>query len=96
MATITIAANGDHYIPLELLPANRAFEIGAKKVGAGATATIQLWGEIAGVKTNLDSAVSVTNASPQVWPNNYTPNPKRGVTVSGLNETDDVLTLEIQ
>lgn len=95
MPIVTITANGDHYIPVESLPANRLFEIGGSKVGAGIGATVQLWGEIAGVKTNLDTALVVTTASAKVWPNRYSANPRRGVTVSGLNETDDVLTLEV-
>lgn len=96
VATKTITANGDYTLDfLSTLPRERPFEMGASKTGAGAGATVQLWGEIAGVKTNIDSAQVITNAAPKAWPNRYSPNPRRGVTVSGLNGTDDVLTLEV-
>ncbi len=93
MATMRITANGDYYLPVELLPITRGFELGAKLVGTG-PAVVQLFGEIAGVKTNLDSAQTVTQAAPKAWPNKYSANPRRGVTVTGL-VTNDVLTLEV-
>lgn len=96
MATQTFTKNGDHYLGvLSTLPQARAFEMGGKKTGAGAGVTVQLWGEIAGVRTNLGAAQIVTNVAPKAWPDRYSANPRRGVTVSGLNETDDVLMLEV-
>lgn len=93
MATITISANGDFYLPMETLPAARLFEMGASMTGTGAGASVQLWGELRGVKTDFDPAQSVTPAAPVVWPGSYSANPRRGVTVTGL-EAGDVLTLE--
>lgn len=93
MAIARIIANGEHYLPMDLLPVSRPFEIGASMTGEGTGASVQLWGELRGVKTNLDSAQSVTPASPVVWPGSYSANPRRGVTVTGLTE-GDVLTLE--
>lgn len=96
MATQTFKANGDYYLAaISTLPRERAFELGGSKTGAGTGATVQLWGEIAGVKTNIDSAQVITTASPKAWPNRYSANPRRGVTISGLNGTNDVLTLEV-
>lgn len=93
MAKITITTNGDHFIPVELLPATRGFELGGSVVGAGASVTVQLWGMIAGVKTNLDAAQTITPVAPKAWPKNYSANKYRGVTVSGIAE-GNVLTLE--
>lgn len=93
MATIAIETNGDHYLPMETLPAARLFEMGASITGSGAGASVLLWGELRGVKTNLETAQSVTPVAPVVWPGSYSANPRRGVTVTGL-EAGDVLTLE--
>lgn len=93
MATLTISANGDYYLPMESLPAARLFEMGASMTGTGAGASVLLWGELRGVKTNLETAQAVTPAAPVVWPGSYSANPRRGVTVTGL-EVGDVLTLE--
>lgn len=92
MATITITDNGDYLLPMELLPHERGFELGGSKTGTG-TAVVQLWGRIAGVKTNLDAAQTITAATAKVWPNKYSANKDRGVTVTGL-VAGDVLTLE--
>jgi hypothetical protein len=92
---ITITTNGDHSIIRPEMDLRRPFTLGASKTGAGAGATVQLYRQIAGVKDNLDAAQSVVNATPKSWANEYTPNGDRGVTVSGLNGTTDVLTLWI-
>ena len=91
MATIVITANGDYFLPVESLPQDRGFEIGGSLVGAS-TAVVQLWGMIAGVKTNIDAAQSITSASPKAWPNKYSANKYRGVTVTGISSS--TLTLE--
>jgi hypothetical protein len=95
MATVTIEANGDYFLPVELLPEERGFELGGSVVGTGASVTVQLWGKIAGVKTNLDVAQTVTPSTPVVWPSAYSANKYRGVTVTGMVE-GNVLTLEMQ
>lgn len=93
MATIAIADNGDHLIPLELLPGLRSFELGASMAGTGAGATVQLWGKIGGVKTNIDAAQTITPSLGKAWPNKYSANKYKGVTVTGLTP-GDVITLE--
>lgn len=95
VATSDIRANGTYLFGGADLDRARPFTFGASKTGAGAGATVQLFREVAGVKDNLDDAQVVTNASPKSWPNEYTLNGKRGVTVSGMNGGDDVLTLDI-
>ena len=92
--TVQITTNGDHSILRPEMDLRRAFTLGASKTGAGAGATVQLFREIAGVKDNLDDALVVTTAAAKSWPNEYTPNGKRGVVVTGM-AGDDVLTLEI-
>lgn len=94
MATITIEANGDYLLPVELLPEERGFELGGSVVGTGASVTVQLWGKIAGVKTNLDAAQTITPSAPKAWPSRYSANKYRGVTVTGM-VAGNVLTLEM-
>ena len=93
--TVRITTNGDHSIMRPEMDLDRIFSLGASKTGAGAAASVQLVAEVAGVKTNLDPALSITNASPKAWPNDYTNTGRRLVTVSGLNGADDVLTVEV-
>lgn len=90
-----VTLNGTYYFERTGLDVARTFTFGTSKTGAGAGATVQLFREVAGVKDNLDAAQVVTNASPKSWPNEYTLAGKRGVTVSGMNGGDDVLTLDI-
>ena len=92
MPAMQITTNGDHLLDIRnLVPQH--FDIGASLVGPGSGATVQLWGRIAGTKYNLDPAQSVAVGSPVVWPNSYTKNAERGVTVSGL-AAGDRLTVE--
>lgn len=91
----SVRLNGTYRFGGAELDRHRDFCLGASKTGAGAGATVQLFAEVAGVKTNLDTALSITNASPKSWPNEYTLVGTRGIVVSGLNETDDVLSVEV-
>ena len=90
-----ITANGTYYFERLGLDVTRTFTFGAFKTGAGAGATVQLFREVAGVKDNLDGPLTVTNASPKSWPNEYTLSGKRGVVVTGLNDGDDILVLDL-
>lgn len=90
-----IALNGDYSMSRAALDLGRPFTFGGSKTGAGAGVTVQLWGEVAGARFNIGDPQTIATGTPKAWPDEYTSNGKRGVTVSGLNETDDVLTLEI-
>lgn len=90
-----IKANGDYVLRRDNLDLNRAIILGGSKTGSGSGATVQFWFEVAGARANLDSAQTITTATPKAWPNEYTLNGKRGITVTGLNGTDDVLLMEV-
>lgn len=90
-----ISANGSYYLNKANLDIRRPFTFGGSKIGAGAGATVQLWHEVGGARVNLDAAQTITTATAKAWPNEYTLNGKRGITVTGLNGTDDVLTMEV-
>ena len=84
-AGITVA--GTYYLDKGNMILGRPFALGAQTKTATHTATIQLFAEIAGAKTSIDSALTPVSGTPVAWPNEYTLTAKMGITVSGLTGT---------
>jgi len=79
-----LTANGDYYLCPVGTRGGQPFAFGARVDTAGHTATVQLWAEVAGKRTNLDAALVPTYGSPASGPNEYTTTGLRGATISGL------------
>ena len=75
---------GDYILNGKGINRGAYFGFGAKGAEAGQGATIQLWGRIMGVKTNIGSATAVTFAAPVVWPSAYLICGEVGMTISAL------------
>lgn len=56
----------------------------ASGAASGDGGTIQLWGRLAGKKTNIGSATAVSFASPVVWPNVIYLDGEIGFTLSSI------------
>lgn len=79
-----ITANGDWFLIRGNMDKTREFTLGASTKIATHTATIQLFAIVAGAKQNLDPTLTPVLGTPVVWPNEYTLNGDRGITVSGI------------
>ena len=84
-AGITVA--GTYYLNKARMDLNRPFVFGASVRTAGHTATVQLFAEVAGVATNLGSALVPTFGSPAADTDETSLTGRRGIVVSGLTGT---------
>lgn len=84
-AGITVA--GTYYLNKAKLDLHRPFAFGASVRTADHTATVQLFAEVSGVKTNLGSALVPTYGSPAAGANEYSLTGDRGIVVSGITGT---------
>lgn len=79
-----ITVEGDYYLLANLMDQSRTFAFGASTRTATHTATVQLWVEVSGVRTNLDSALVPVFGTPAASAKEYTCTGWQGITVSGL------------
>lgn len=86
-ATAGITQNGTYYLNKARLDQRLLFIFGVRVGAAGNTATVQLFGEVAGVKTNIDSALVPTFATPVSGANEYSLTGQRGIVVTGITGT---------
>lgn len=77
-----ITAAGDYIIRTNLINPETGFSLGGKVTTGSGEFSVQLWGRIAGVKTNIGSAVVVAAGAPAAWPSEYTVAGDRGITVA--------------
>jgi hypothetical protein len=82
-----ITEAGTYYLNKAKMDLHRPFAFGASVRTAGHTATVQLFAEVTGVKTNLGSALVPTNGSPASGANEYSLTADRGIVVSGITGT---------
>ena len=82
-----ITEAGTYYLNKAKMDLHRPFAFGASVRTAGHTATVQLFAEVSGVKTNLDSALVPTYGSPAAGANEYSLTGDRGIVVSGITGT---------
>lgn len=82
-----ISVAGTYYLNRARMDHHRPFAFAAKVLAAGHTATVQLFAEVAGAKTNLDAALVPTNGSPAAAANEYSLTGERGIVVSGITGT---------
>lgn len=88
-----VIRNGIYILELYGLNPNGFFALSASKTGAGAGATIQPIAMGSGATKNLGDPLTVTTASPKLFDNEYSLVGQRAIVVTGLNETDDVLSV---
>lgn len=77
-----ITAAGDYILRTNLINPQIGFSLGGKVTTGSGEFSVQLWGRIAGVKTNIGSAVTVAAGAPAAWPSEYTIAGDRGITVA--------------
>ena len=73
---------GDYIIRTNLISPATGFTLGGLVSTEAGEFSVQLWGRIAGVKTNLGDAVVVAAGAPAAWPDEYTVAGDRGITVA--------------
>lgn len=73
---------GDYLIRTHLIDPVAGFTLGGKVTTGSGEFSVQLWGRIAGVKTNIGTAVTIAAGSPAAWPDEYTIAGERGITVT--------------
>ena len=60
------------------------YAFAARGAVAGNGGTIQLWGELCGVRVNIGAATPVTFAAPVIWPDTFYADGRVGFTLSAL------------
>lgn len=88
-----ITEPGDYIIRTNLVNPVTGFTLGGKVTTEAGEFSIQLWGRIAGVKTNLGAAVVVAAGAPAAWPSEYSVAGDRGITVT--ETTPGTLVMEV-
>ena len=73
---------GDYILRTNLINPQTGFSLGGRVSSGAGEFSVQLWGRIAGVKTNLGAAVVVAFGAPAAWPSEYTIAGDRGITVA--------------
>jgi hypothetical protein len=63
---------------------NTVYAFAARGAVAGNGGTIQLWGELCGVRVNIGTATPVTYAAPVIWPDTFYADGRVGLTLSAL------------
>lgn len=86
-ASVGITQSGTYYLNKVHLDARLPFIFGVRVAAAGNTATVQLFSEVAGVKTDIDTALVPTFAVPVAGANEYTLTGGRGIVVTGISGT---------
>lgn len=79
-----ITANGTYYLVRSDMDTKRPFLFGARVASAGHTATVQMFAEVAGAKTDIGTALVPTNGSPAMSANEITLTGERGIVVTGI------------
>ena len=82
-----ITENGTYYLLRNRLDIRCPAIFGARVDSAGHTATVQLFAEVATAKRNIGSAITPTNGSPALLPDEITLTGERGIVVTGINGT---------
>lgn len=77
-----ITEAGDYILRTNFINPQTGFTLGGRVSSGAGSFTVQLWGRIAGVKTNLGAAVVVAFGAPAAWPSEYTIAGDRGITVA--------------
>jgi len=77
-----ITEAGDYILRTNLINPATGFSLGGRVSSGVGEFSVQLWGRIAGVKTNLGSAVVVAAGAPAAWPSEYSVAGDRGITVA--------------
>lgn len=77
-----ITEAGDYFIRTSEINPVAGFTLGGRVSSETGSFGVQLWGKIAGVKTNIGTAVTVATGAPAAWPDEYTVAGDRGITVS--------------
>lgn len=73
---------GDYILRTNCINPQIGFSLGGRVATEAGEFSVQLWGRIAGVKTNLGAAVVVAFGAPAAWPSEYTIAGDRGITVA--------------
>jgi len=79
------SAEGDYeYLPAGDPQTSTVYAFAARGAVAGNGGTIQLWGELCGVRVNIGAATPVTFAAPVIWPDTFYADGRVGFTLSTL------------
>lgn len=88
-----IRLNGTYVLGGADLDRSGYFAISASKVGAGAGATIQPIAMGSGATKNLGDPLTVVTGTPVLFDAEFSLVGQRAIVVTGLNQTDDVLSV---
>jgi hypothetical protein len=77
-----ITEAGDYILRTNMINPATGFTLGGRVASGAGEFSVQLWGRIAGVKTNLGAAVVVAFGAPAAWPSEYSIAGDRGITVA--------------
>ena len=88
-----IRLNGAYLLQLVGLNPNGFFCLSASKTGAGAGATIQPIAMGSGATKNLGDPLTVVTGTPVLFDAEFSLVGQRAIVVTGLNQTDDVLSV---
>lgn len=80
-----ITAAGTYLLNRATMDRNRPFVFGAVAKTAGHTASVQLFADVVGVRTNLGSALVPTFGFPAAGADEYTLTGERGIVVSAIS-----------